>query len=280
MLRTERTFCIMKNRYAFLGVGNMASAIIRGISADGVSPSDSILYDINSEKCEAFAKEGFAVAKSAAEAVRFADFIVLAVQPQAFPSLIGELRESGVCTDGKCFVSIAAGVSIGKICELFGKEVAIIRTMPNAPLMIGKGVTALTRNTLVNDKSFGTVCRMFSRVGEILTLPEDKMNEVISVTSSAPAYVYLFIKSITDAAIAQGISDDEKFMKDIICRMVIGAAELMLGSNESPDALIRRVCTPGGTTEPAVQTLIDRGMPQIIADAMDACVKRAGELGK
>lgn len=270
----------MRNKYAFLGVGNMASAIIRGISADGVAPSDCILYDVDSAKCNAFAGEGFAVARSAAEAVRFADFTVLAVQPQVFPALIEELRESGVPTDGKCFVSIAAGVSIGRICGLFGKEVAVIRTMPNAPLMIGKGVTALTRNALVSDKSFGTVCRMFSKVGEILTLTEDKMNGVISATSSAPAYVYLFIKSITDAAIAQGISDDEKFMKEIICRMVIGAAELMLGSEESPDSLVRRVCTPGGTTEPAVQTLIERGMPQIIADAMDACVKRAEELGR
>lgn len=270
----------MKNKYAFLGVGNMASAIINGITAGGTMPSDTILFDKDNNKVSEFSKKGFLVAKSAAEAVEFADFIVLAVQPQSFPALLGSLRESGVKTGEKCFISIAAGVSIEKICTMLGEDVAVIRTMPNAPLMIGKGVTALTRNKLVSDKTFEIVCRMFSRVGEILTISEDKMNEIISVTASAPAYVYLFIKSIADAAIAEGIEINETEIKNIVCRMVIGSAELMLRSNDSPAALIHHVTTPGGTTEPAVKTLVDRGMPQIIADAMKACVDRAVELGK
>ena len=257
----------MKNKYAFLGVGNMASAIIKGLMLDGTDPSDTILFDKEKSKITEFEKEGFQTAESAEEAIKFADFIVLAVQPQNFEQLFESIR--GMDTDGKCFVSIAAGISIEKI-----------RTMPNAPLRIGKGVTALTRNSLVSDKSFALICRMFSRIGEILTLTEDKMNAVISATSSAPAYVYLFIKSIMDAAKTEGIELSEAEMKNVICRMVIGSAELMMNSDDSPDALIKRVTTPGGTTEPAVKVLKDRGMPEIIAEAMMACVQRAEELGR
>lgn len=268
----------MKTKYAFLGVGNMASAIIKGLMLDGTDPSDTILFDKEKSKILDFAEKDFRSAESAEEAINFADFIVLAVQPQNFAQLFENIR--GMNTDGKCFVSIAAGISIEKICNLLGHDAAVIRTMPNAPLRIGKGVTALTRNSLVNDKSFATVCRMFSRIGEILTLTEDKMNAVISATSSAPAYVYLFIKSIMDAAKAEGIELSEKDMKNVICRMVIGSAELMMNSDDSPDALIKRVTTPGGTTEPAVKVLKERGMPEIIAEAMRACVQRADELGR
>ena len=175
----------MKTKYAFLGVGNMASAIIKGLMLDGTDPSDTILFDKEKSKILDFAEKGFRSAESAEEAINFADFIVLAVQPQNFAQLFENIR--GMNTDGKCFVSIAAGISIEKICNLLGHDAAVIRTMPNAPLRIGKGVTALTRNSLVNDKSFVVVCRMFSRIGEILTLTEDKMNAVISATSSAPA---------------------------------------------------------------------------------------------
>lgn len=269
----------MNVKYAFLGVGNMAGAIIRGLIADEVDAHNVALYDVDKSKYTPFEAEGCVVMESASNAVDFADYIVLAVKPQSFPELLSELRDSHANFEKKCVVSIAAGISSEYICEYLGHDVAVIRTMPNAPLMIGKGVTALSPNNNVGDRSFSLICRMFSRVGDIVTLPEDRMNAIISVTSSSPAYVYLFIKSITDAAVAAGLPIEEQRAKELVCRMVIGAAEMMLKSNESPSELIDRVATPGGTTAPAVDVLKKRGMPEMIAEAMAACTKRAEELG-
>ena len=267
-----------KVKIAFIGVGNMASAIIGGVAEDGISHSDVILFDRHPVKTAPFKTQGYTVASSAVNAAEQADIIVLATQPQSFPELLSELGTAQL--DGKCFVSIAAGIKTETVCSGLGKEVPVIRVMPNAPLRIGKGATAVTRNSSVSESDFRLICRIFSRMGEIIILPEDKMNEIISVTGSSPAYVYLFIKSIIDAAREQGIEADEHQLRNIVCRTVIGSAKLMMHSDLTAEQLLDAVQTPGGTTEPAVQTLIKRGMPEIIAEAMRACTDRAYELGK
>lgn len=267
-----------KVRIAFIGVGNMANAIIGGVSEDGIAPGDVILFDRHPEKIKPYADKGFTAATSASDAAGQADIIVLATQPQSFPDLLSELSTAPI--DGKCFVSIAAGVKTESVCTGLRREAPVIRVMPNAPLRIGKGATAITRNSSVSEADFRLICRIFSRMGEIIILPEEKMNEIISVTGSSPAYVYLFIKSIIDSAVSQGIVADEGTLRNLVCRTVIGSAELMMNSDRTADELLRAVQTPGGTTEPAVQTLIEKGMPEIIAAAMEACTKRAYELGK
>lgn len=265
-------------KIAFIGVGNMASAIIGGVAEDGIAHGDVILFDRHAEKAAPFAERGYTVASSAPDAAEQANIIVLATQPQAFPELLAELGTAAL--DGKCFVSIAAGVTTAAVCSGLGRDVPVIRVMPNAPLRIGKGATAVTRNGSVNETDFRLVCRIFSRMGEIIILPEDKMNEIISVTGSSPAYVYLFIKSIIDSARRQGIEADEHQLRNLVCRTVIGSAELMMRSPLTAEQLLDAVQTPGGTTEPAVKTLLERDMPGIIDAAMQACTDRAYELGK
>ena len=150
--------------------------------------------------------------------------------------------------------------------------------MPNTPLLIGKGVTALSRNEKVSDADFDKIFAMFSSIGKAFELPESKMNAVIAATSSAPAYIYYIIDCIAKEADLQGIDNPETLK--IVCEMVKGSADMILSSDKTPDELIRMVTSPNGTTERAMQVLRDNALSETIAEAMRACTKRAEELSK
>ena len=250
----------------------MAFAIV-----GGMKNADITIYDKFVSQYDKFPTT-IKRASSAIEAVKDADYIVLAVKPQNFPELLEELRTGGTSFNGKTFISIAAGISCESICHGLGQDVAVIRTMPNTPLMIGKGVTALSRNHLVADEDFSIVEAMFSALGKTMQLPEDKMNAVIAATSSAPAYVYHFIDSIYKEAQNEGVNSPE--LLSAVCAMVIGAAEMLMSTGRSPEELIRMVTSPKGTTERAMNILYEEGFSDMIARAMQACTKRAEELSK
>lgn len=263
---------LLKN-IAFLGAGNMAGAIIGGLAGkDDIKIS---LYDKNPAQYARYEGKGYAFHSTAADAVKSADFVVLAVKPQNFAELADML--GGISLDGKVFISIMAGVTIARITELLGC-VAVIRTMPNAPLMIGMGVTALTRNTLVGDADFEFAKQMFYVLGEVLVIDESQMNAIICVTGSAPAYVYAFIRAICDGAAEHGFDPDE--MLGTVCSMVEGSAKMLRTSGKTPDELISLVASKGGTTEAALAVLCERGFEDALRDAMKACTKRADELSK
>ncbi len=265
-------------KFAFLGVGNMAGAIIGGITSGGTECSDILLYDCDKEKYTPYLGRGFVCCDSAESAVCGADYIFLSVKPQNFAELLGAIKDSGVSLEGRTFISIAAGISTGYIREALGCPAAVIRTMPNTPLLIGRGVTALCRGEGVTDEAFECVKNVFATGSSVYILDESEMNRVISATSSAPAYVYLFIKSVYDAAIAQGL--DYEGMRESICDMVIGSAELVKQSPKTFDELISMVTSKGGTTQRAMDVFASHDFAGIMKEAMQACTDRADELGK
>lgn len=248
----------------------MAYAII-----GGMGEADVTVYDKMTSQYEKFGGR-VKIAESAAEAIKTADYVVLAVKPQNFKELLENVRVSGVSLDKKTFVSIAAGVKTESICRGLGRDVPVIRTMPNTPLLIGKGVTALSRNALVTDEAFMEIDAMFSSIGVTLELPEDKMNTVIAATSSAPAYVYHFIDSICSEARAEGLDFPE--LTRAVCEMVKGSADMILESGKTPAELIKMVTSPNGTTERAMNVLYGDGVAETVARAMRACTERACEL--
>lgn len=257
-------------KYSFIGAGNMAYAIIGGMK-DG----DITVYDKIVSQYEKFGGK-VKTAASVAEAVKVADYIILSVKPQNFAELTAEIRESGVSLDGKTFISIAAGVSCASICKGLGREVPVIRTMPNTPLLIGKGVTALSKNSLVSDADFEEIKEMFSKSGSVFELPEEKMNTVIAATSSAPAYIYYFIDCIYREAQAEGL--DSEGLLDMICETVKGSADMVRSSGKTPSELVKAVTSPKGTTEKAMEVFYGEGLSEMISRAMRACTKRAEEL--
>lgn len=265
----------MDKTFAFIGTGNMAYAIIGGLvnpsSALSVSKNQITLFDSNPTQYEKFG-DGYTIASTIADAMQ-ADIIVLAVKPQNYADVLSEIN--GINLTGKILISIAAGISTAYIESKVG-ECAVVRTMPNTPLLIGKGVTALCRNQYVSDADFALVEQIFAASGTTIRLDESEMNKIIAATSSSPAYIFLMIKAICDGAEAQGICCAD--LRSAVCNMVIGSATLALESDKSLEELIRMVTSPKGTTEQALRVLYDANFEKMIADAMDACTKRADEL--
>lgn len=261
----------------FIGAGNMAGAIINGIIGTGSYPVDQIMvYDSNDEKMKVYREKGFRTALSSVELTLACDIIFLAVKPQNFAEVLEGLR--GVVTPKKLFVTIAAGISTAYIKEALGCECPVVRAMPNTPLLIGKGATALCRSKEVSDQDFALVQSYFASCGIVSTIEETSMNAVISVNGSSPAYVYLFAKAVVDGAVKQGISEETALM--LFCQTLVGSAGMLLETGSTPGDLIKMVSSPGGTTLKALDVLYDRGFEQLINDAMLACTKRAEELGK
>lgn len=263
-------------RLAFIGAGNMSSAMIGGLCKTADTPFVLGLSSRTKEKCEPFRACGVTVFDNNTAALHWADMIVLGIKPQQYADVLTQFGEAGF--DGrKVFVSIAAGICTDAVCRMLGQEVPVVRAMPNTPMLLGLGTTAVSRNACVTDEEYGYAKQIFSASGLVMDLPEDKMNAVIAATGSSPAYLYLIIKAIYDEALAQGV--DAPTLLDGICQMTAGAAQMIRDSGEDPDTLIRRVCSPGGTTERAMQVLYDADLPGILARAMQACTARAEELG-
>ena len=147
-------------------------------------------------------------------------------------------------------------------------------------MLIGKGVSAICKNSLVSDNEFSFVSSAFESAGEIIVIDESEMNRIICVTSSSPAYVFMFIKAICDGAEKQGLKLDAENIKKAVCGVLVGAAEMLARSELSADELISMVCSKGGTTERAVAELERLGFSEAINSAMLKCTERADELGK
>ncbi|MBR7185679.1 MAG: pyrroline-5-carboxylate reductase [Clostridia bacterium] len=262
-------------KLAFLGVGNMAGAIL-GSLRNIVDDADIFLFDRYPEAMARYADRGYVRAESAPAAVAAADCVIFAVKPQNMPELFAELQAADVM-HGKLVVSIAAGIPIKAFTDAFG-PLPVIRTMPNTPMLIGEGMIALCRNALVTDEDFAFVRTLFDAAGSTIVLDECDMNKIISVTGSSPAYVFLFIKSIYESGLAQGLAEDG--LLDAVCDAVIGSAKLLKASDKTPDELIAMVTSKKGTTEQALLKLEEYRFAEGIHAAMLACTKRAEELGR
>lgn len=263
----------------FLGAGNMAGAIIKGILAAGKFPKTNIhIYDISEEKCSAFQKTGISAELDAIRLTESCDIIFLAVKPQNIEELLTSIRTSGVDLGVKVFASIAAGVSTGYIRSLLGKDCPVIRAMPNTPLLMAQGATAICRTENVPDDSFDLIYSIFSSCGVVHVIDEAQMNSIISVNGSSPAYIYLFAKAVMDYASAQGI--DPAVALSLFSQTLKGSAAMLTDSGYSPEELIRMVSSPGGTTLAALDVFYQHNFSALIASAMDACTRRAGEIGK
>ncbi len=267
----------MNKTISFIGTGNMAFAIIGGLTGSSsslhVPKSQITLFDTNTAQYDKFEGD-FNIAATIEEAMK-SDIIFLAVKPQNYATVLSEIN--GTNLDGKIIISIAAGISTDYIESMIG-ECAVVRTMPNTPLLVGKGLTALCRNRNVSDDDFSLVEQIFAASGTTIRIDESEMNKIIPATSSSPAYVFLFIKAICDGAVAQGLVCDG--IRKAVCDAVIGSATLARESSLSLDELIRMVTSPKGTTEQAMNVFYADGFESIVAKAMDACLRRADELSK
>lgn len=277
----------MRKKLAFIGVGNMASAILAGITSRNAEPidwSDIILFDRQKDKNEKYIELGATSADSIEEAVRLADCVLLCVKPQNFCEVL-PLISTVQGVEKKLFITIAAGISSDTVTKATNNA-AVVRVMPNTPMLIGKGVSALSRNAYVSDCDFEFACNIFASAGSVIAISEDEMNRIICVTGSSPAYVFMMIKAMYDGAVSQSLLKTEqnsglteKELTNAICDTIIGAATLLKTSDKSPEELIAAVCSKGGTTERAVAELERYKFYEAFTSAMQKCTDRADELG-
>ena len=257
----------------------MAGAVISGITRKGgLFSVDSIaIYDVNPDVRSKYASGGFHVCDSEADAAAWGDLVFLSVKPQNYKEVLGAIAASDVECDKKTFVSFAAGISIASVKSVLGASCPVIRTMPNTPLMIGCGVTAVCPSDEVRDGMLELTCRIFASGGRCIKLPESEMNAIISVTSTSPAYFYKLASAMALGAERMGMSIAS--LPLIISEVCLGAARMMLETDKSATELVRMVASPNGTTEAALKTLDRAGFDDLIYDAMCACTERANELG-
>ena len=254
----------------------MATAIIKGLIAQNGSADFIGVFDLSEDRRNAMREMGVNVYSSSPEVVRLSDIIVLAVKPQNYAEVLEEIRsEAG--TD-KTFVSIAAGISIAYVQNALGCACPVVRVMPNTPLLLKKGASALCPSAEISAEDKQVVYDMFAGSGVCEYITEDHMNEIISVNGSSPAYIYLFAKAMADYAASKGIDYDKAM--NLICATLEGSAAMLRESGDSADVLIEKVSSKGGTTIAALEKLREHGFTDAIFDAMEACTKRAEELGR
>lgn len=262
-------------KIAFIGAGNMASAICGGILKSNISNAQNIiLFDKNNEQYKRF-DEKCTIAKDIEDLVCSADCIFLSVKPQTIKEVLAQIKNFDI--SNKLFISICAGITIESIQSIL-KNAKIIRTMPNTPLLIGEGVTAICKNNLVTNEDLEFAKSIFSSSGMVTELPEEDINKITAITSSSPAYVYLFAKAILVGAEALSFKNENTL--EMICKTIIGSAKMILADSRSVDELIQMVKSPNGTTERALNVFEDKKFIDIVSDAMKACAERANELAK
>ncbi len=260
-------------KIGFIGVGNMASAMMTGIiKNEVVKAGDIIGSDVSAEgRDKAESALGIRVTESNIEVVEKSDIVVLAVKPQYYESVIEEIRES--VTAGKIIVSIAPGKTIAWLQEIFQKDVKIVRTMPNTPAMVLEGMTGVCASDSVTKDELENVCKVLRGFGKAEVVAESLMDVVVSVSGSSPAYVFMFIEAMADGAVADGMPRDLAYQ--FAAQAVLGSAKMVLESGMHPGALKDMVCSPGGTTIEAVRKLEDKGLRSAVIEAMKACVSKA-----
>lgn len=208
------------------------------------------------------------------EAAASARIVLVGVKPAMVPDLLREIAP--VLRDGAIVVSLAAGVTLDTFAEALGEGVRTIRSMPNTPANVGKAVTGLAAGAHASEDDMALVRALFETGGAVIEVPESQIDALSTVSGSGPAYVFLLIEKLTDAAKGMGFSDaDARLMAE---QTFIGATALLAASGEEPAELRRRVTSPNGTTERAVAVLQEAHLDTVFADATAAALARAKEL--
>ncbi len=264
-----------KFKLGIIGCGFMAGAILRGaILSDFLSEKKIIVSDPSEDKLKEVEYLGVNVTDDNLFVAENSEFLLFAVKPQNFAEVVASLN--GYRPDK--VISIMAGVKKNKIKNSLGVGVIrVARCMPNLPCSIGSGAVGVDMsdfNSNTDDTEF--ITKLLSELGAVLSLDESKLDAVTGISGSGPAYVFMFIDSLIDAGVSQGLTRSEA--KVLAVQTVLGGAEMVQRAEEPISELIMRVCSKGGTTIEAVKVLESEGFRDSVAHAVDACVKRAKEL--
>lgn len=265
------------NTIGFLGTGNMGTAILKGIAGSSMK-SETKLYAYNptAAKVDALASYGVQKCSSEAEVAAASQYLFLAIKPQKFDEVLPRIADA--ITEDTVLVSIAAGIGVEYIRKLTKPNAKVVLAMPNTPLLLGCGATALATEAPVSDAEFAVVRRIFDACGMTAVIEPAQMKEIIAINGSSPAFIYLFAKGFLDYAEQVGLSGD--VAKELFAQSLIGSAKMITDSGYSIAELIRQVSSPGGTTLAGLDRFYAGNLTDVVQDACDHCTRRAYEFAK
>ena len=261
-------------KIGFIGLGNMASAMIGGMLQKGVAKPEEVIGSAKTEKTLQKAAEQYdiRVTLDNAEVAGESDILFLAVKPIFFPEVIEQIKD--VVWEDQIIVSIAAGRNLDYLYGAFGrKELKIVRCMPNTPALVLEGCTGVCAGENVTEEELDQVLILLRSFGVASVVPERLMDVVVGVSGSSPAYVFMFIEAMADEAVAAGMPRAQAYQ--FAAQSVLGSAKMVLETRKHPGELKDMVCSPGGTTIQAVKVLEEKGMRAAVMDAMEACIDKS-----
>ncbi len=260
-------------KLGFIGTGNLASAILRGVVAAGkIKPEGILIYDIFTEKVTQLASElGVNAAESAVQIASECENVVIAVKPKDFASLADGIKNE-IKSKNSLVISTAAGTEISKITSYFGFNAKIVRIMPNLNAAAGESMTAFCVSSLVSDEERSFANEFCSCFGKCVELEEKYFSAFTALAGSAPAFAFMFADALANAGVKYGIP--AKISREIAAQMLFGSAKLMLESPLALGQLIANVCSPGGTTIEGVCSLKETGFESSVITAVDKTVEK------
>ena len=268
---------INKQKIGFIGGGNMAEALIKGLETGGVPAATVLVSEPNDQRREWMRdKYGVAVINDNAELVRSCSLVVLAIKPQIVKKVLAGLGEA--FAGDKLMISILAGVATATIEELLGGTPRVVRAMPNTPALVDAGAAAICAGQYARDEDMSQARQLFEAVGTVVTVEETQMDAVTGLSGSGPAFVYTFIEALAAGGVQEGLRLD--IAHALAVQTVLGAARLVKESGEHPALLREKVCSPGGTTIAAIRVLEERGLRATLMDAVGVATRRSKELGQ
>jgi pyrroline-5-carboxylate reductase len=267
---------IVNKKIGFIGAGKMAQAMMEGIVNSKMIPKENIMASANTEKTIEIImrRYGIITALNNRNVAKFADVLILAVKPDLYATVIKEIKND--IKESVIIVTIAAGITLMNIEQLFGFQVKAVRTMPNTPSVVGEGMSAICANDYLDEIELTEVERMFHTFSKTERLEEKLMDAVPAISGSSPAYVYMLIEAMADGGVRQGIPREQAYR--LAAQSVLGAAKMVLETGKHPGELKDNVCTPGGATIEAVVTLEEKHFRGSIMAAMDSCTNKVKKL--
>ncbi|HEX8823951.1 MAG TPA: pyrroline-5-carboxylate reductase [Archangium sp.] len=263
---------------AFLGAGNMAEALIKGLLRAGTAKPESLIATgRRSERLETLQRTyGVRTTHDNLAAVREADVVVLSVKPQALDKVLVQVASE--VDPRKLIISVAAGVPIAAMERRLGAGARIIRTMPNTPSLVGAGACALSPGEHASEEDLAVATRIFQSVGTTTVLDENLLDAVTGLSGSGPAYIFLIIEALSDAGVKVGLPRYTALK--LAAQTVLGSAQLLIETNAHPGQLKDQVTSPGGTAIAGLHTLEAGGLRTTLINAVEAATRRAKELGE
>lgn len=263
-------------KIGFIGLGNMASAMIGGILKKELYSAEDIIGSDKSEDSVQKAAKIFGIHTTTdnLEVAQAADVLILAVKPQFFPEVIAEIK--GAVREETLIISIAPGKTMEWIMEHFGRELKLVRCMPNTPALVGEGCTGFCCYKLVSEEEQAQAAAILGSFGRAYQVPENLLDTVVGISGSSPAYVFMFIEAMADAAVAQGMPRKQAYQ--FAAQAVLGSAKLLLETGMHPGELKDMVCSPAGTTIEGVRILEKNGFRSAVFEALQGAADKGKKM--